>query len=85
MNRLFSYAEAAALMPEVQRVAAGVVETRAELAELTTALRAGGESPFGGVAEAKALEARLHELVSWFTESGIEVKGAAPLIIDFPA
>ena len=35
--------------------------------------------------EAKALEARLHELLGWFTAHDIEVKGAAPIIIDFPA
>lgn len=49
------------------------------------ALRAGVPSPHGGVAEAKALEARLHEELAWFTGSGLQVKGFAPLIVDFPA
>jgi hypothetical protein len=84
-RRLFSYAEAAALMPEVRRTAAHIIDVRAELAELTSSINDGGDSPFGGIAEAKALEARLHELLSWFASEGIEVKGAAPLIIDFPA
>lgn len=84
MSRRFSYADAAALLPQVRHVAADIVEVRAELAELSSALNDGEESPLGGVAEAKALEARLHELLSWFAANGIEVKGAAPLIVDFP-
>jgi hypothetical protein len=85
VSRLFSYAEAAALMPEVRRTAAAIIEVRAELAELSADLNGSHESPFGGIPEAKALEARLHELVSWLTVHGIDVKGAAPIIIDFPA
>jgi hypothetical protein len=84
MSRRFSYAEAAALMPQVRQVAADIVDVRAELAELSDALNGGAESPLGGVAEAKALEARLHESLSWFGANGIEVKGAAPIVIDFP-
>lgn len=84
MSRRFSYADAAALLPQVRHVAADIVEVRAELAEVSSALNDGEESPLGGVPEAKALEARLHELLSWFAANGIEVKGAAPLIVDFP-
>lgn len=83
MSHLFTYAEAAELMPEVRHTAAGIIEVRAELADLTAELNEGHESPLGGIAEAKALEARLHKLLSWFTAHGIEVKGAAPIIIDF--
>lgn len=72
-------------MPAVRNTASEIVEARAELAELTMELNGGQESPFGGVAEAKALEARLHELLGWFAANGIEVKGAAPLIVDFPS
>jgi hypothetical protein len=85
VERQFSYAEAAALMPEVRQMAADIIEARAELAELSTAISSGEQSPLGGIAEVKALEARLHELLSWFSRQGIEVKGAAPIIIDFPA
>ena len=84
MSRRFSYAEAAALLPEVFRVTADIIEARAELAELSSALNGGEDSPLGGMAEAKALEARLHELLEWFPANGIEVKGAAPVVIDFP-
>jgi hypothetical protein len=84
MSRQFSYAEAAALLPEVRRLTADIIEVRADLAELGDALTSGTESPLGGVAEIKALEARLHELLGWFPANGIEVKGAAPVVIDFP-
>jgi hypothetical protein len=84
MSRRFSYAEAAALLPEVQRITADIIDVRADLAELGDALNDGVESPLGGVAQVKALEARLHELLSWFPANGIEVKGAAPVVIDFP-
>ncbi len=85
MSRHFSYADALELMPRVRQVTADIIEARAELAELSDALNGGEDSPLGGVAEAKALEARLHELLSWFPANGIEVKGAAPVIIDFPS
>jgi hypothetical protein len=85
MSRRFSYAEALELMPQVRQLTTDIIEARAELAELSSALNGGDESPLGGVAEAKALEARLHELLTWFPENGIEVKGAAPIIIDFPS
>ena len=84
MSRRFSYAEAAALLPEVFQVTAEIIDVRADLAELGDALTNGAESPLGGVAEIKALEARLHELLGWFPANGIEVKGAAPVVIDFP-
>ncbi|HET9186985.1 MAG TPA: DUF2203 domain-containing protein [Acidothermaceae bacterium] len=84
MSRQFSYAEAAALLPEVFQVTADIIDVRADLAELGDALTNGTDSPLGGVAEMKALEARLHELLGWFPANGIEVKGAAPVVIDFP-
>lgn len=84
-SRLFTVAEARALMPEVHRIADALIPARADLAELSRQLRDEGHSPDGGVPEAKALEARVSELLGWFPEQGIEVKGFAPLLIDFPA
>ncbi len=83
--RLFTVDEARALMPEVHRVADTLVPARADLAELSRQLRDEGHSPDGGVPEVKALEAQVSELLGWFSEQGIEVKGFAPLLIDFPA
>jgi hypothetical protein len=80
----FTVAEARARMPGVLLTTAEIVRTRADLVELRSALEAGIESPLGGIAEGKALEARLHDLLGSF-ESGIQLKGWAPVLIDFPA
>lgn len=72
-------------MPEVRRRAGDLVSTRADLAELSLDLRSGEQSSLGGRPEAKALEARMDEHIEWFNDRGIEVKGVAPLLIDFPA
>jgi len=72
-------------MPEVLRRADAATTARADLAEISAALRRGGDSPLGGVPELKAAEARLHEQLTWFTDSGLQVKGFAPLLLDFPA
>lgn len=84
-ERLFELDEARALMPEVQRRASRLVVARADLAELGHALRSGRASPLGGMPELKALEAQLDELLGWFRDEQIEVKGIAPFLIDFPA
>jgi hypothetical protein len=60
------------------------VARRADLAELRADLAAGRESPFGKLAEAKAREAALFAELERFAESGAEVKGYAPLLLDFP-
>ncbi|TQN32271.1 hypothetical protein FHX37_2221 [Haloactinospora alba] len=82
---VFTVAEARALMPEVRSNAADLVSLRADMAELAAEVRGVGGSALGGVAELKAMEARFSELQTWFTDKGIEVKGIAPLLIDFPA
>lgn len=82
---LFTLTEARGLMPEVQRRAARYVDLRAEFAEANAAARAGDPAPGVGLAELKSLEARVHEQLEWFRTREIQVKGAAPLLIDFPA
>ena len=84
-ERQFTVAEARALIPEVKKHAAEIVRLRADLAELTLDLRTRGASDRGGIPEVKAAEARLDEEIAWFTDQGIEVKGLAPFLIDFPA
>ncbi|GAA2111850.1 DUF2203 domain-containing protein [Actinomadura alba] len=84
-EREFTIAQARALMPEVRAKAAEIVRLRADLAELTLDLHTAGSSAMGGRPEAKAYEARLQEHVTWFTDQGIEVKGLAPFLVDFPA
>ena len=83
MQRRFSHAEARALLPELLVHADLVVRLRAELASAQAAVRR-GEPPDGGLAEAKALEAHLQEAVDWFAANGVELKGIAPLVADFP-
>lgn len=83
--RTFSVAEARDLLPQVRRQADELVTVRADLAELATDLDRGVHTALGGIAEHKALTARMSELRSWFLDSGLEVKGLAPLLLDFPA
>jgi hypothetical protein len=84
-EREFTLEGARALMPEVIAKAAEIVRLRADLAELAHELNTEGSSVFGGIPEVKAYEARLEEHLAWFGEECIEVKGLAPLLIDFPA
>jgi hypothetical protein len=85
MDRSFTLAQARELMPAVLSHAAELIEVRASLVELQTALAAGEHSPLGGLPEAKAFQARLSEVLGWFPAQGIDLKGFAPLLLDFPA
>lgn len=82
-RRSFSLGEARALLPRVIAHADEFIHARADISELMYALNSGRSSELGGVAEAKALEARIDELLSWFGAQGLEVKGVAPLLLDF--
>ncbi len=70
----------AALRPRI----ADFLHARADLAELRADLTEVGISPLGGLAEAKALEARLYADLEFFGNDGVQVKGFAPLLLDFP-
>ncbi len=85
MAHVFTLEEARGLLPEVRAHAAELIAVRADLVELQTALNRGAPSPLGALPEAKGLEARLSALLSWFPEHGLDVKGVAPLLLDFPA
>jgi hypothetical protein len=85
VEQIFTVEQARELMPAVLTRASELVTARADLAELQADLRRGRPSPLGGLPEAKALEARLGELVAWFPEQGLEIKSFAPLLLDFPA
>lgn len=62
-----------------------IVEVRADLAELQAAVGGGESSALGGLPELKAAQARFDELLTTVADSGVEVKGIAPLLLDFPA
>lgn len=85
MDKGFTVGQARALMPAVLTHASELVEIRANLVEVQSALAAGIRSPLGGVPEAKGYQARLSELLGWFPAQGLEVKGFAPLLLDFPS
>ncbi|MDP9844360.1 DUF2203 domain-containing protein [Streptosporangium lutulentum] len=85
MDRIFTVKEARALMPALLKRTDEFVSMRGKLAELAHDLREDGVSESGGLPEAKALEARLDEILGWFEAESIEVKGIAPLLVDFPS
>jgi hypothetical protein len=83
---LFTVAEAAAELSRLRPVLDELVDLRADAAELAAAQQPGAEpSPLGGLAEFKAAQARLDELLTEVQRAGIELKGLAPLLLDFPA
>ena len=61
-----------------------LVAIRADLTELRVDLERSGHSRLGGLPEAKALEARIFAELESFGEHGAEIKGWAPLLLDFP-
>lgn len=84
MEHHFTVAQARALLPELIEQSEQLIDVRAQLADAQLAQQRGDASE-GRVPEIKAFEARLHELIEGFTEQGLQVKGIAPLLLDFPA
>src|SRR5690606_11621417 len=63
-----------------------IFRLRADAAELAAATVAGGPpTELGGLPELKAAQARLDELLTEVQQTGAELKGLAPLLLDFPA
>jgi hypothetical protein len=85
VDQLYTLDEARRLLPGVLTRAGELVTIRAHLVEIQSALRDGVPSPLGGLPEAKGFEARLSEILGWFTEQGLSLKGIAPLLLDFHA
>ena len=85
VDQIFTLEQARLLMPDLLARADEAVEVRADLVELQSALNEGTSSPLGGLPEAKALEARLSQILGWFSAEGLDLKGIAPLLLDFPA
>jgi hypothetical protein len=69
-----------AVLPRIDEL----IALRADLAELRADLSTEGSSPLGGVAEAKALEARIYSQLEYLSGQKIQVKGFAPVLLDFP-
>jgi len=83
--RRFTVPEARQVLRGLRGCLAELVALRADATELAAAVLAGGRSPLGGRAELKAAEARLAELVAQVQATEVQVKGLAPLLLDFPA
>ena len=73
--------EARQVLAELRLVLDELVAVRADAAEVSAAVRAGERR----LPEAKAHEARLDELMTTVQQTGAELKGWAPLLLDFPA
>lgn len=85
MDRDFTVDEAQSLLTEIRGSLEIFVKQRADFAELRWALDHDPAVADGGVAELKALEAHLDALLADLRDRGIQVKGFAPLLLDFPA
>ncbi|MGY6656230.1 DUF2203 family protein [Amycolatopsis sp. TRM77291] len=83
---LFTVPEARAELTRLRPVLEELIRLRADAAELAASLRPGGrETSLGGMPEWKAAQARLDDLMTTVQQTGAELKGIAPLLIDFPA
>ncbi|GGP55271.1 DUF2203 domain-containing protein [Saccharothrix coeruleofusca] len=82
---LFSLSEAREELARLRPVLAEIVAVRADAAELAAALGSGTPSPLGGLPELKAAQARLDDLMTAVQATGAELKGFAPLLVDFPS
>lgn len=84
--KVYSVEEARAELAKLLPVLDEIVSLRAEAAELNLALtREAGASELGGLPELKAAQAQLDELITRVQETGVELKGLAPLLLDWPA
>ena len=71
----------AGLLPTIR----DVIAVRADVTELGMAVHQGVPSRLGGLPELKAAQATLDELVSALLAEDVQLKGIAPLLLDFPA
>jgi hypothetical protein len=83
---MFDVTEARAELARLRPVLDEFVTVRADAAEIAASLVEGGAStPLGGLPELKAAQARLDELMNEIQRAGAELKGFAPLLVDFPS
>jgi hypothetical protein len=81
---VFTLDEARAQLGRLRPRIDDLIGCRADLAELRVDLAEGRPTRRGAVADAKAWEARLFAEMEGFTELGAQVKGLAPVLLDFP-
>jgi hypothetical protein len=81
---IFTVDKARTVLGELRPTLDDLIATRADVAELGDALQRGIQSELGGLPELKAAQARLDELLSSIAAAGVQIKGIAPLLLDFP-
>ncbi|MBY8872826.1 DUF2203 domain-containing protein [Micromonospora sp. PLK6-60] len=81
---MFTLAQSRHLVATLRPRINELIRIRADLAELRADLADHGMSVLGGLPEVKALEARLHGVLDELHEHEIQVKGIAPVLLDFP-
>jgi hypothetical protein len=81
---LFTVDEARAELARLLPVLEEIVRLRAEHAELSASVKGGADTLLGGLPELKGATARLDELLTQVQATGAELKGIAPLLLDFP-
>ncbi|HEY0486047.1 MAG TPA: DUF2203 domain-containing protein [Mycobacteriales bacterium] len=83
---LFTVDEAREELARLRPVLDEIVSVRGDATEIAAALTPGGTpTSLGGLPELKAAQARLDELMTTVQQTGAELKGFAPLLVDFPA
>ena len=82
---LFTVDEARAELARLLPLLDDVVRLRADHAELTASVNGGPPTDLGGLPELKAATAHLDDLLTRVQETGAELKGIAPLLVDFPS
>jgi arsenite methyltransferase len=83
---LFTVDEARAEFEKLVPALDEFVALRADAAEIGASLGSTSRpTALGGLPEFKAAQARLDELLTRFQDTGAELKGIAPLLLDFPA
>lgn len=82
MDRTFSLEEARALLPDIIATAEEIIPLRAELVAAARARREGDLQV--NLADIKAMEAQLSDLLDRLGGLGLEVKGWAPVLVDAP-
>lgn len=81
-ERTFTVDQARAILDEIRPQLDEVVDMRADLTEQVHAHQEGDEST--PIADLKAMEARLSEILDGIRSQGVQVKGWAPILLDFP-
>ncbi|HUU61688.1 MAG TPA: DUF2203 domain-containing protein [Acidimicrobiia bacterium] len=85
MSARYTIEEADALVPEVAGRMARLVELQREAAARVTRTRRRVRGNGHGGSIDPSVAAEVGEALEWFEERGIEVRGTAPPLVDFPA